>query len=87
MITLMYVVGYLAYEYNYVGIEDVRKDCVQNISSLATTQCFFEAYVRKYVLNPLDMQNTGFVYLFMYSLALRISPNERSLVSLCSNME
>jgi len=61
MITLMYVVGTLAKNLNYISQSDLNPSCVQNPKSPAISQCYFEAYVRKYVFSALSMTSTGYL--------------------------
>lgn len=59
-ITLMYVVGQVSMNLNYTTEKDLISACAANQGPW-TTQCHFEAYVRKYVFAPLSMKSTGFL--------------------------
>lgn len=73
MITLMYVVGTLAKNLEYVQKSDLIPECVVNPNSPAyfetswkfltrrISQCYFEAYVRKYVFGALNMTSTSYL--------------------------
>lgn len=58
-ITLMYIVGTLARDLKYITPAELVPGCDQG--GPAVTQCYYEAYVRKYVFTPLGMQNTMFL--------------------------
>eukprot|EP01114_Cavostelium_apophysatum_P016776 TRINITY_DN4839_c0_g1_i2.p1 TRINITY_DN4839_c0_g1~~TRINITY_DN4839_c0_g1_i2.p1 ORF type:complete len:435 (+),score=45.18 TRINITY_DN4839_c0_g1_i2:65-1369(+) len=60
-ITLMYVIGALAKNLNYVTESDLLPGCTDDISTPEAFQCYFEAYVRIYVFEELQMLNTGFL--------------------------
>jgi len=59
MITGMYVVGKLAKQLNYVKASDILPECP--IGKPGEEQCYYEAYVRKYVLDPAGMTHSGFI--------------------------
>ncbi|EGD82667.1 hypothetical protein PTSG_03327 [Salpingoeca rosetta] len=68
MITMMYVVGTLARRLNYISQAQVRPDCLAgvDVSSISDTahpvdQCYYEAYVRKFVIERLNLDHTGFL--------------------------
>ena len=61
MITLMYVVGSLAKEFNYVSVNELRKNCYNSSNTVENYQCYFEAYLDKYIFQALKMKNTGFL--------------------------
>jgi CubicO group peptidase (beta-lactamase class C family) len=63
MITLMYVVGRLARNFDYIKKEDLISSCIENGDNKneGTDQCYFEAYVRKYVFEKLNMKDTMFL--------------------------
>ena len=65
MITMMYVVGTLARRLNYVTGGDLRTDCAAGLFSGEVLdrdevhpidQCYYEAYVRKYVVAAAEME-------------------------------
>eukprot|EP01156_Anaeramoeba_ignava_P006001 Anaeramoba_ignava/a347490_159.p1 GENE.a347490_159~~a347490_159.p1 ORF type:complete len:438 (+),score=116.39 a347490_159:28-1314(+) len=65
MITMMYVVGKLAHDLKYITPEDLDPICVANSSINVNDlngleQCYYEAYVRIFVLSPLNTQRTMF---------------------------
>jgi len=59
-ITLMYVVGQLADTLGYVTDSDLRDFCKDLTGDGARKQCYFEAYIRKYVFDVVGMSNSGF---------------------------
>jgi len=59
MITAMYVVGKLAKQMNYVTKADLLPECP--IGNPGEDQCYYEAYIRKYVLKPAGMVQSGFL--------------------------
>jgi len=59
MITGMYVVGKLAKSLGYISSSDLLLGCDQG--GPGNLQCYYEAYVREYVLNPLNMSSSGFL--------------------------
>lgn len=69
MITMMYVVGTLARRLGYIKASEVRQDCLGGTSdmtlskdaALSVDQCYYEAYVRKYVVEKLNLANTSFL--------------------------
>jgi CubicO group peptidase (beta-lactamase class C family) len=63
MITAMYVVGKLAQQLGYVRPSELLHACAASLhpNNPAITQCYYEAYVRKYVVSPLNLQSTGFL--------------------------
>lgn len=61
MITLMFVVGRLARDFKYIEPADLLPSCDISQNFPATDQCYFEAYVRKYVFEKLDMTSSGFL--------------------------
>lgn len=60
MIVLMYVVGHYAQTLGYVKHEDVGHGCPTG-NPRGSQMCFFEAYVRKHILDRLDMHNSMYV--------------------------
>eukprot|EP01095_Lingulamoeba_sp_RSL-Kostka_P016291 TRINITY_DN7924_c1_g1_i1.p1 TRINITY_DN7924_c1_g1~~TRINITY_DN7924_c1_g1_i1.p1 ORF type:complete len:455 (-),score=154.28 TRINITY_DN7924_c1_g1_i1:92-1456(-) len=58
-ITLMHVVGKLAKENNYITVSDLIPEC--NTGGPGVTQCYFEAYLRKYVFETLGMKQTQYL--------------------------
>jgi CubicO group peptidase (beta-lactamase class C family) len=62
-ITLSYVVGALAYQGNYIHQQDLIPSCAAATASnlMASYQCYFEAYVRRYVFEPLALDHTGWL--------------------------
>eukprot|EP00056_Hartaetosiga_gracilis_P016679 m.5641 g.5641 ORF g.5641 m.5641 type:complete len:461 (-) comp4491_c0_seq1:702-2084(-) len=73
MITMMYVVGTLARRLSYISMEDLNKDCKaafvnsttfsneDTTTALPIDQCYYEAYVRKYVVEQVGMTSSGFL--------------------------
>eukprot|EP00049_Salpingoeca_infusionum_P023339 m.11518 g.11518 ORF g.11518 m.11518 type:complete len:448 (-) comp5738_c0_seq1:1698-3041(-) len=67
MITMMYVVGTLARRLDYITADDLLPHCAANHSTPAMNeagpidQCYYEAYVRKYVLEKVPMPASGFL--------------------------
>jgi len=59
MITLMYAVGKLAMQLKYINESDLLPNCL--MYRTAITQCYFEAYVRKYIVIALNMTDSGFL--------------------------
>jgi len=59
MITLMYVVGNLAKDLGYVKPTDIIAGCDQGGPGAA--QCYFEAYVRRYVFHQASMYDSFFL--------------------------
>jgi CubicO group peptidase (beta-lactamase class C family) len=59
-ITLMYVIGHLADTLGYVTDSDLRDFCKGLNTDGARKQCYFEAYIRKYVFDVVGMSNSGF---------------------------
>jgi CubicO group peptidase (beta-lactamase class C family) len=59
MVVLMYVVGAMAKQKQYVSELDVRKECP--LGKKGSEQCYFDAYVRKYIFDPLKLQNSMFI--------------------------
>jgi len=59
MITAMYLVGKLAKFNHYVQSEDILKGCP--IGRHGDQPCYFEAFVRKFVLNKVGMNSSGFL--------------------------
>jgi len=57
--TLMHVVGSLAMKYNYITPKDLIPGCDQG--GPQADQCYYEAYVRKYVIEPLGVNDTQFL--------------------------
>ena len=53
MITMMYCIGYFAQTLGYVSESDVLSGCPTD--SVGAYQCYYEAYVRNYVFNDLDV--------------------------------
>ena len=65
MITMMYVVGKLARELGYVTVNDLKDSCLAAQSSSAVIsdaadQCYYLAYVTKYIITPHIMFNSTF---------------------------
>jgi len=58
-ITLMYVTGHLAKSLGYVNDTDLYPGC--NTGGPGIDQCYFEAYLRKYVFETLHLQDTSFL--------------------------
>lgn len=58
-ITLMYVVGQLAIDFNYISPSDLLPSC--NFQGPWISQCYFEAYIRKYVFEEINMLNSSFL--------------------------
>jgi len=58
-ITLAYVVGNLAQNLGYVSQADLLPGC--NRGGPGAVQCYFEAYVRKYIFEALNLSNTTFL--------------------------
>jgi len=63
--TLMYVLGDIVEKKGHVSTEDLREDCKRSALDAPglRKQCFFEAYVRKFILEPVGMDKSGFGYL------------------------
>ncbi|KAJ4459172.1 putative Beta-lactamase [Paratrimastix pyriformis] len=71
MMTMMYVIGRTARQYNLVGGDDLLPECVARTArawhdpnaspSRPVDQCFFEAYVRLHVVAPLGLKHTGYL--------------------------
>jgi len=59
-ITLMYIVGDLAESLGYVSPSDLREYCQGANGAGGRKQCYFEAYVRKYIIDEIGLTNTGF---------------------------
>eukprot|EP01113_Clastostelium_recurvatum_P005287 TRINITY_DN1235_c0_g1_i2.p2 TRINITY_DN1235_c0_g1~~TRINITY_DN1235_c0_g1_i2.p2 ORF type:complete len:460 (-),score=136.61 TRINITY_DN1235_c0_g1_i2:1415-2794(-) len=59
MITLAYVVGALARDFGYITEKDLIQGCDQGGDG--NQQCYYEAYVRRYVVEPLHLEKTGFL--------------------------
>jgi len=59
-ITLMHVVGSLAREFKYITESDLNIDC-SRVVKVGVEQCYFEAYVRKFVFHELNMMDTQFL--------------------------
>jgi CubicO group peptidase (beta-lactamase class C family) len=59
-ITLMYIVGVLADTKGYITPDDLQPYCQGIVDNGGKRQCYFEAYIRKYVLVPVGMTNSGF---------------------------
>ncbi|KYQ94397.1 Hypothetical protein DLAC_04695 [Tieghemostelium lacteum] len=76
--TLMFVVGQLASQYEYITLEDILPQCNQNDGGNGIYQCYYEAYVRNYVFAPLELPNTG--YLPPLSNAQFAAPTENDTV-------
>ena len=56
---VMYVVGRVAREKGYVQESDLRSDCPPDTDGWE--QCFYEAFVRKYVFRATGMQNAAYL--------------------------
>eukprot|EP00008_Paramoeba_atlantica_P003007 CAMPEP_0201488874 /NCGR_PEP_ID=MMETSP0151_2-20130828/20005_1 /ASSEMBLY_ACC=CAM_ASM_000257 /TAXON_ID=200890 /ORGANISM="Paramoeba atlantica, Strain 621/1 / CCAP 1560/9" /LENGTH=438 /DNA_ID=CAMNT_0047874265 /DNA_START=50 /DNA_END=1366 /DNA_ORIENTATION=- len=57
-ITMVYVIGKLTHEYKYATINELRPECVGELKQghgPSIYQCYYEAYINKYVLSPLDV--------------------------------
>jgi hypothetical protein len=66
LITLGFVVGRVAQRDGLIHDNDVLPNCLINPnggapSVAATYQCYFEAFVRKFVIQPLHLTRTGFL--------------------------
>jgi len=61
----MYVLGNITEKTGHITVEDLREDCKNSAmkNSGARKQCFFEAYVRKFILEPVGMVLSGFGFL------------------------
>jgi len=59
MHTMIYVIGNLARTHGYISQADLLPGCYQNTT--ASDQCYFEAYVRKFVVEPLKMESSMFL--------------------------
>ena len=59
MIVVMYIIGKLAKTYGYVSPRDLFPGC--DTGGPGTMQCYYEAYVRKFVLEKLSMKDSRFV--------------------------
>jgi CubicO group peptidase (beta-lactamase class C family) len=59
MVTLMYVIGALAHELHYVSDNDVKNGCP--LGRRGSEQCYYDAYVRKYIFEPLNLKNSMFI--------------------------
>jgi len=59
MITLMYAVGKLAMQLKYISESELLPGCLMYRTAIA--QCYFEAYVRKYVVQALKLTDSGFL--------------------------
>lgn len=59
----MYVVGTLARTLGYIGVGDLYPGCYNASLGLGgpNDQCYFEAYVRKYVFGGLGLNSTRFL--------------------------
>lgn len=60
MITMMFVVGRLAKDRGYVAVSDLRKGCLVGTTD-DNWQCYYEAYVRKYVLQAANVKYATFL--------------------------
>jgi CubicO group peptidase (beta-lactamase class C family) len=66
MITMMYVVGTLARDLGYVNVNELKDECISggsdDVSSMdGVTQCYYLAYVHKYVIGHSAMVDSGFL--------------------------
>lgn len=63
MMTMMYILGNVARDHGYIALSDVRKDCIGTLdpTSKLAGQCYYEAYVRKFILEPLGMSYSGYL--------------------------
>eukprot|EP01132_Coremiostelium_polycephalum_P007816 gene7816-9619_t len=57
--TLMFVVGHYARTLGYVSQGDLVPGCYNGGPGI--DQCYYEAYVRKYVFSALSLENTGYL--------------------------
>ncbi|EGG21761.1 Hypothetical protein yfeW precursor [Cavenderia fasciculata] len=58
--TLMYVVGHYAKNYGYITVEDLAPECY-NKGGPGSEQCFYEAYVRRFVFGNLGLKFTNYL--------------------------
>jgi len=63
MITAMYVVGHLAQKLQKVSRNELRSACIENLdpNSPEIAQCYYEAFVKKYILIPKSMTQSSFL--------------------------
>ena len=65
LITMMYVLGTVAMTRGYVRAHDLNPACAAAAPSLqrgtGVEQCFYEAYVRMYVIDKLRLRDTQFL--------------------------
>jgi len=59
-ITLMYIIGDLAESLHYITPNDLSDYCKSVDGDGGRKQCYFEAYVRKYIVDIVGLPNTGF---------------------------
>ncbi|KAN0003386.1 hypothetical protein ACTFIZ_009535 [Dictyostelium cf. discoideum] len=74
--TLMYVVGNLAKQFNYITEDQLTPGCDNGAPENA--QCYYEAYVRHYVFDALNLNVTN--YLPPQYLAPQCAPTENDTV-------
>ena len=62
MMTMAWSLGHLAESHGYVTEQDIIPECQPFIKNNIGTRyhCFYEAYVRKHVVQPMKLQFTGF---------------------------
>lgn len=63
MITLSFVLGKLTMEYKLVELQDLKPDCISEFpnSEPGIYMCYYEAFIKKYVLDFLNMNNTFYL--------------------------
>ncbi|KAL9643989.1 hypothetical protein ABK040_005457 [Willaertia magna] len=64
MISIMFIVGKIAKDRKLISVSDLRKDCLEQgggIDGKGIEVCYYEAFVRRYVLENLDMNDSEFV--------------------------
>jgi CubicO group peptidase (beta-lactamase class C family) len=59
MITMMFVLGRLAQNLNYIHSEELNPLCVAG-GKIGIEQCYYEAYVKKYIIDYVGMQDSFF---------------------------
>jgi len=59
-ITLMYIIGGLADSLGYITPQDLLPICQEVVDEGGKRQCYFEAYVRRHILDVVGMSNSGF---------------------------
>jgi CubicO group peptidase (beta-lactamase class C family) len=61
MISLMYVVGYYVHKYRLVLDDDLMPTCKKHGSEGGFLSCYYEAFVRNYIIEALNMSNSKFI--------------------------